>query len=70
MVKHNNEMASFLVKVQQPLSVHKMLIVQTMHSRAYGEKMLKSLLFTMDTVISFFFFLIVLHRSYCLCNVL
>jgi hypothetical protein len=28
--KHNNEMASFVVKVWQPLSVLKMLVIQTM----------------------------------------
>jgi hypothetical protein len=39
MVKHNNEKAPFVVKVQQPLSVLKTLIVQTMHSRSYGGKM-------------------------------
>jgi hypothetical protein len=39
MVKHNNKMSSFVVKVLQPLSVLKILIVQTMHSRSYGGKM-------------------------------
>ncbi len=32
-------MASFIVKDWQPLSVLKMLIVQTMHSRSFGGKM-------------------------------
>jgi hypothetical protein len=62
MVKHNNKMASFVVKVQQPLPAQKRLIVQTMHSRSYGRKMKNSLLFTMDRVISF----LVLHRRCCL----
>ena len=38
-VKHNNKMASFVVKEWQPLSVLKMLIVQTTHSRSFGGKM-------------------------------
>ncbi len=62
MVKHNNKMASFVVKVQQPLPAQKRSIVQTMHSRSYGRKMKNSLLFTMDRVISF----LVLHRRCCL----
>jgi len=40
-VKHNNEMASFVVKEWQPLSVLKMLIVQAMHNRSFGGKMKK-----------------------------
>jgi hypothetical protein len=47
-VKHNNEMASSVVKECQPLSVLKMLIVQTMHCKYFGGKMKNSLLFTMD----------------------
>jgi hypothetical protein len=34
-------MASFVVKDWQPLSVLKMLIVQTMHSRSFGGKIWK-----------------------------
>jgi hypothetical protein len=37
--KHNNNMASFVVKDLQPLSVLKMLNVQIMHSRSYSGKM-------------------------------
>jgi hypothetical protein len=37
-VEQNVEMASFIVKDWQPLSVLKMLIVQTMHSRSFGGK--------------------------------
>ncbi len=37
-VEQNVEMASFIVKDWQPLSVLKMLIVQTMHSRSFGKK--------------------------------
>jgi hypothetical protein len=37
-VEQNGEMASFIVKDWQPLSVLKMLIVQTMHSRSFGGK--------------------------------
>jgi hypothetical protein len=40
-------MASSVVKEWQPLSVLKMLIVQTMHSRSFGGKMKNILLFTM-----------------------
>ncbi len=43
-VKHNNEMASFVVKERQPLSVLKMFIVQTINSRSFGRKMKNSLL--------------------------
>jgi hypothetical protein len=45
-VKHINEMASFVVKEWQPLSVLKMFIIQTMDSRSFGRKMKNSLLFT------------------------
>ncbi len=37
-VEQNGEMASFIVTDWQPLSVLKMLIVQTMHSRSFGGK--------------------------------
>jgi hypothetical protein len=38
-IKYNDKMASFEVKQWQPISVLKMLIVQTMHSRSFGGKM-------------------------------
>jgi hypothetical protein len=41
-VEHNDEMASIAVKEVQPLSVLKMLIVQTMHSRSFCGKMKKA----------------------------
>jgi hypothetical protein len=37
-VEHNDEMAFFVVKEWQPLSVLEMLIVKTMHSRSFGGK--------------------------------
>ncbi len=37
-VEQNGKMASFIVKDWQPLSVLKMLIVQTIHSRSFGGK--------------------------------
>ncbi len=56
MEKHNNKMASFVVKVQQPLPAQKRSIVQTMHSRSYGRKMKNSLLFKWIESSAFSFF--------------
>jgi hypothetical protein len=66
MLKHNNEMTC--QGMTTSLSVLKMLIVQTMHSRSYGGKMKNSILFTMDWSDQLLVLVFVSHKRCCLCN--
>ncbi len=53
-VEHNDEMAFFVVKEWQPLSILQILIVQTMHSRSFGRKMKNAYCSLLAGVVVFF----------------